>query len=153
MNNRITIVLTGLWLAGFLSVANAQDWLTAPSYFSHDPETGERTSQFAETPEVLFHEHPSYMKSGYHHRRSSIRVGDGTDQFHVVEEWGRPVRPYGEWERPFRPYSVPYHLWGEPYRGLGPITSPFPPMFPPAFPQPFQQPFQQPFPQPFQQPF
>jgi len=93
----------------------------APSYFSHDPKSGKRIDQFAEPDPAFVYENPTYMKSGYRHQRSTIRTpGGGFDQFHVVEEWGRPVRPYGEWQRPFRPYSVPYQLWGEPYGGLGP---------------------------------
>lgn len=123
-------------LFGLLSVAlglvvadpaMANDWLLAPSYYSHDPQTGQRAVQYSQPQPAFVYENPTYMKSGYHHRRSTIRTGDGSlDQLHVVEEWGRPVRPYGEWERPFRPYSVPYQLWGPPYGGLGPIYQNFP---------------------------
>jgi len=115
--------------------ASANDWLLAPSYYSHDPQDGERTAQYARPEPAFVYENPTYLKSGYHHRRSTIRTGDGSlDQFHVVEEWGRPVRPYGEWERPFRPYSVPYQLWGPPYGGLGPIYQNYP--YPGPYPGP-----------------
>ena len=139
------VILCGcLLLAGCVPAELlANDWLLAPSYYSHDPETGQRTSQFIKPDPAFVYENPSYLKSGYHHRRSTIRMPDGSlDQFHVVEEWGRPVRPYGEWERPFRPYSVPYQLWGEPYGGLGPFYQnfgPWPGGFPHHGPRPHHQ--------------
>lgn len=109
------------------SVGEANDWTLAPSKYSHNPETGQRVSQYAQPQPAFVYENPTYMKSGYHHRRATLRNADGSlDQLHIVEEWGRPVRPYGEWERPFRPYSVPYQLWGPPYGGLGPIYQNFP---------------------------
>jgi hypothetical protein len=49
---------------------------------------------------------------------------------HVVEEYGRAIRPYGEWRYPYRPYSVPYQLWGPPFAGLG--YYPFGPFGPPS---------------------
>ncbi|WDI42623.1 hypothetical protein [Bremerella sp. P1] len=126
-------------IAVFANVATANDWLLAPSYYSHDPQTGERAAQYSRPQPAYVYENPTYLKSGYHHRRSTIRTGDGSlDQLHVVEEWGRPVRPYGEWERPFRPYSVPYQLWGPPYGGLGPIYQNFPYQYP--FPTPLPGP-------------
>ena len=90
--------------------AFAADWITAPSRFTHDPQTGQRVTQFAPTPPV-FHD-PSPFRSGFRHTRSSLQVGDSIDQYHSVDEFGRPVRPYGEWRFPFRPFSVPSHLWG-----------------------------------------
>ncbi len=128
------VILIGLLTTGGFSggltpaAAEGSDWLLAPSYYSHDPETGKRTTQYAPAQPAYIFQNPSYQKSGYRHRRSTIRNSEGGfDQFHVVEEWGRPVRPYGEWERPFRPYSVPYHLWGEPFGGLGPFYQNFGP--------------------------
>ena len=59
-------------------------------------------------------------RSGYRHYRSTIQAGGSADNLHIVEEWGRPVRPYGEWRFPYRPYSVPYSQWGQPFGGLGP---------------------------------
>lgn len=127
---RKVILLGLLSLTASLVAANpatANDWLLAPSFYSHDPQTGQRAVQYSQPQPAYVYENPSYLKSGYHHRRSTIRTGDGSlDQLHIVEEWGRPVRPYGEWERPFRPYSVPYQLWGQPYGGLGPIYQNFP---------------------------
>jgi hypothetical protein len=57
------------------------------------------------------------VQSGYWHTRSSIQAGGSADHLHVVEEWGRPVRPYGEWRFPYRPFSVPYPLWGPQFFG------------------------------------
>jgi len=137
----IAIFLASALVLGQTAVGN--DWLLAPSYYSHDPQSGERTSQFAEAEPAFIYEDPSYLKSGYRQRRSTIRSRDGSfDHFHIVEEWGRPVRPYGEWQRPYRPYSVPYDQWGPPFRGLGPNfynfanPTPFPPGVPGGRPRP-----------------
>lgn len=110
-------------LALFLCLASSArggDWITAPSYFTHDLATGERLAQFAPLPAVYVVQRDDYQQSGYRHTHSSLRVGGNSDQTHIIEEWGRPVRPYGEWERPFRPYSVPYDLWG-PQPIYGPV--------------------------------
>ena len=99
--------------------ALADDWITSPSYFTHDPQTGERVRQYSPIGPFYVNPRADFLTSGYHHTRSSIRVGGSADNLHVVEEWGRPVRPYGEWQFPFRPYSVPYDLWGPPWYGFG----------------------------------
>jgi len=100
--------------------AQAGDWNAAPSYFTHNPETGERTHQYAAAPAVYSTTSPSFVRSGYRHFRSSIQVGNSADHFHRVEEFGAPVRPYGEWRFPYRPYSVPYGAWGpQPVVGFG----------------------------------
>jgi hypothetical protein len=112
-----------LWAANFTFAA---DWILAPSTFTHDPQTGARVSQFAQVPPVYVQTRPDYIKSGYRHNRSSIYAGDGSDNQHIVEQWGRPVRPYGEWLYPYRPYSVPYQYWGAPYAGLGYPYAPAP---------------------------
>ncbi len=59
-----------------------------------------------------------------------MQVGQSADHMHVVEEWGRPVRPYGEWRFPYRPYSVPYQLWGAPFAGLNQMPWGWGPTFP-----------------------
>jgi hypothetical protein len=110
------------------AIAVAGDWITAPSYYTHDPQTGGRVRQYSPIGPFYIHPRADYQQSGYRHTRSSIRVGGSADDLHVVEEWGRPVRPYGEWQFPFRPYSVPYQLWGPPWYGygwsLGPLADP-----------------------------
>jgi hypothetical protein len=116
---RATSFVVALALASFAPSARGADWILAPSTFTHDPQTGQRVTQFAPIEPVFVETAPDYRKSGYRHNRSSIYSGDGADHHHIVEEWGRPVRPYGEWLFPYRPYSVPYHLWGAPYAGLG----------------------------------
>lgn len=108
-----------LAIAAAAGQASAADWLLAPSTYTHSPETGERVAQYARVPPVYVQTRPDYLKSGYRHNRSSIYSGDGADNQHIVEQWGRPVRPYGEWLHPYRPYSVPYQLWGAPFAGLG----------------------------------
>lgn len=93
------------------SLAGA-DWITAPSYYTHDPQTGKRVQQYAPIGPFFAPGQPNFVRSGFRHSRSSIQVGTSADHYHVTEEWGRPVRPYGEWRFPYRPYSVPYDLWG-----------------------------------------
>lgn len=100
------------------SLASAADWLTAPSYYSHDPQTGERVTQYAQNAAVYRIERPDFQQSGFRYTRSSLQMGRSIDHLAITEEWGNPVRPYGEWRYPFRPYSVPYPYWGAPYAGL-----------------------------------
>ncbi len=97
----------------------AADWLTAPSYYTHDPMSGERVTQYAEIGPYYYYHRPDYQRSGYRHYRSTIQTGNSADNMHIVEEFGRPIRPYEEWRFPYRPYSVPYNAWGPPFGGLG----------------------------------
>lgn len=109
-----------LFWVGFLSTAiNAQasDWITAPSYYTHDPQTSERVRQYTPIGPYYVYSQGDYQRSGYRHTRSSLQVGRSADHLHIVEQFGQPVRPYGEWRHPYRPYSVPYHLWGPPFAG------------------------------------
>lgn len=94
------------------------DWITAPSFFTHDPITGVRTNQYASPPPAIVPQAVDFRSSGYTHLRSSIQVGQSADHYHRVEKWGPPVQPYGEWRFPYRPYSVPYDQWGAPWAGF-----------------------------------
>jgi hypothetical protein len=116
MNYR-TLILVGTIALALVSTLFANDWITAPSYYTHDPQTGERVRQYTPIGPFYTYAQSDYRKSGYRHTRSSLQVGQSADHLHVVEEWGDPVRPYGEWRFPYRPYSVPYPLWGPPYAG------------------------------------
>jgi hypothetical protein len=137
---RATIIAAAFALSA--APAAAADWILAPSTYTHDPQTGARVSQYAPVPPVYVQTRGDYLKSGYRHNRSSILSGDGADNQHIVEQWGRPVRPYGEWLYPYRPYSVPYQYWGAPYAGLGfPYV---PPYLPRAWPGPNAAPPQPP---------
>ena len=89
-----------------------------PSTYTHDPASGSRVSQFAPTPKPESNQVSDFRTSGYTHTRSSLNFGASADNYHRVESWGDPVRPYGEWRFPFRPYSTPYANWGAPYAGL-----------------------------------
>jgi len=111
-----SLIIAALLVLAVAAELYATDWILAPSTFTHDPQTGERISQFAPLPPVYMRaERPDYVESGYRHRQSVIRDPRGSaDRLHITEEWGRPVRPYGEWRFPYRPYSVPYPLWGPP---------------------------------------
>jgi hypothetical protein len=112
------LVLFGA-MAGFGFPALAVDWITAPGAYTHHPYTHERISQFAPGEAAYAPAPLDYETSGYRHMRSTLGVGPGADHLHVVERWGRPVRPYGEWQYPFRPYSTPYPLWGRPAPFVG----------------------------------
>jgi hypothetical protein len=104
-----------LIVAGLAMSVRAGDWVTAPSYFTHDPYSGERVQQYSPIGPFYTYPRADFQRSGFHHTRSSIQVNGASDNYFVVEEWGREVRPYGEWQFPYRPYSVPYPLWGPPY--------------------------------------
>lgn len=106
--------------------ADAADWITAPSTYTHDPNTAERVTQYSPIGPFYYYPRPDYMKSGYRHLRSTIDLGNSSDNLHIVEEWGRPVRPYDEWRFPYRPFSVPYDAWGPPFGGLGGGNGMFP---------------------------
>ena len=127
-----TIVL--LLTAG---VVRSEDWITAPSYFTHD-QTGQRVQQFTPIGPFYYNDQGNYVRSGYRHTRSSMQFGGSVDHYHSVEEWGRPIQPYDEWRFPTRPYAVPYSQWGPPFAGLGGGFGGFP-FFPIPF-QPFVQP-------------
>ena len=96
----------------------AADWLTLPGSFSHDPVSGRRVEQYAVVHAPAVPIDGTFRSSGYTHTRSTLAYGQSADNYHRVEAWGEPVRPYGEWRFPFRPYSAPYPAWGPPYGGL-----------------------------------
>lgn len=125
--NRYLILAVAMLGADPCSTSRAADWIFMPSYYSHDPETGQRVTQYEPAQPALVQVAANYVRSGYRHTRSRIEVGGSADYLHMTEEWGRPVRPYGEWQRPFRPYSVPYDLWGPAYGPWGPAYGPWGP--------------------------
>ena len=119
MNRHVLLLTLTLGILAY-STANATDWILATSYYSHDPQTGRRVTQYAPTARVFVEVRADYVRSGYRHTESRIQVGGSADRLHMTEEWGRPVRPYGEWQFPYRPYAVPYDFWGPPYGGSVP---------------------------------
>lgn len=128
MNIRLMLLVCLAAISGNVVVeSQAGDWITAPSYYTHDFQ-GNRVQQYTPIGPFYIYPDPSYQRSGYRHTRSSLQSPLGIDHYHVVEEWGRPVRPYDEWRFPYRPYSVPYSQWGPPYAGLnqGWMYPPFP---------------------------
>lgn len=97
--------------------ASGGDWLTHPSTFTHAP-SGVRVSQFAPVDAPPLNDQSQLVTGGYTNYRSTIQYAQTADNYHRVNQWGAPVRPYGEWNYPFRPYSVPYAAWGPPFAGL-----------------------------------
>jgi len=114
-----TLILTTLVLCFVSVMAEAGEWITAPSFYTHNPATGKRVNQYEPIGPFYLTQSSNYLRSGFRHTRSSLRVGDSADNLFIVEEWGRPVRPFGEWQFPYRPYAVPYSQWGPPYAGFG----------------------------------
>ncbi len=99
------------------TIVQANDWLTLPSTYSHDAR-GVRVTQYAPIEAPTIAAVSNFQTSGYTHTRSSLNYGQSADNYHRVEEWGAPVRPYGEWRFPYRPFSTPYPNWGPPFAGL-----------------------------------
>lgn len=122
MRPLIAFALLVLWSAPALAI----DWLTAPSYYTHDPINAERVAQYSPIGPFYYYQRPDFSRSGYRHYRSSIQAGGSADNLHIVEEWGRPVVPYEAWRSPYRPYGVPYDLWGPPANPYGGFFGPGP---------------------------
>ncbi len=114
----VSLVLLGA------TAALGADWIFAPSRYSHDPATGERVVQYEAPPPARIPNDPTYVESGYRHRRSGLQVGGSYDYQHIVETWGEGelIRPYGEWLYPYRAGATPFGPWGNPQ---GPWTLPF----------------------------
>ena len=87
------------------------DWTTMASTYTHNQD-GNRVDQYALAVEPQSMERPDYVRSGYRSTRSSLQAGFSADHYHLTEQWGQPVQPYGQWRYPFRPFSVPYGQWG-----------------------------------------
>jgi hypothetical protein len=100
---------------GGLRAARADDWIFLPSYYTHDPATGQRVAQFAPVVTPCVEIDPTYQRSGYVHNESTLQVGDSAVHTHIVETWGQGtnIRPYDEWLYPYRPGATPYNPgWG-----------------------------------------
>jgi hypothetical protein len=93
------------------SAGQAGDWMTWPSTYTHDCH-GVKVDQYAMPVQPVGPNREGYERSGYRHFRSTLQVGQSADNYHVVEQFGRPVEPYENWRFPFRPYGVPYDAWG-----------------------------------------
>jgi len=113
------LALSFMLLLGLVLWPNVgfSDWLTLPANYSH-ADNGQRVAQYAPVQAPAIPHAPPIRTSGYTHFRSTLAYGQSADNYHRVEQWGDPVRPYGEWRFPFRPYSTPYANWGAPYAGL-----------------------------------
>lgn len=99
--------------------ASAADWITAPSYYTHERMTGQRVAQYSQIGPYYYYQRADFTRSGYRNFRSTIQAGGSADNLHIVEEWGKPVIPYEQWRFPYRPYGSPYPAWGPPFGGLG----------------------------------
>jgi len=120
---RHTLIETALAICA-VSLFCGSDWGFRPSYYTHDPATGQRVSQYAQPAPSYGLAASNYQQSGYRHNTTSIRGPNGSDHMHIVETWGdgANIRPYGEWLYPYRAGATPYGPWGNPQ---GPWTLPF----------------------------
>jgi hypothetical protein len=102
-------LLAAIVLAG-AAAAHAESWVFRPSYFSHDPVSGQRVAQFAQPAPSYIRTGENYLQSGYSHNTITIGSGNNAQHLHVVETWGQgdKIRPYGEWLYPYRPGATPY---------------------------------------------
>jgi hypothetical protein len=106
-----SIGMAAVWL--MLPLAYPSDWMTWPSSYTHDPH-GRRVDQYAAPVDPVGPSRSDLVRSGFRHYRSTLQAGQSMDNYHVTEEWGRPVMPYEQWRFPFRPFGVPYDAWGPP---------------------------------------
>lgn len=119
--NKFFAVMPAFLLLSCTALASAGDWITAPSYYTHDPTSGERVTQYSPIGPFYTYPESSFVRSGYRNTRSSLQVGTSADHYHTTEKWGAPVQPYGEWQFPYRPHSVPYDAWGPQLYGGFPL--------------------------------
>ncbi len=96
----------------FSNVAFADDWMTWPSSYTHEPVRGQRVDQYAQPVQPIAQRDPTFQRSGYRNYRSTLQGANSADNMHIVEQWGAPVVPYEQWRFPFRPYGTPYNAWG-----------------------------------------
>ncbi|MEO8498925.1 MAG: hypothetical protein ABI614_28005 [Planctomycetota bacterium] len=116
---KLLAMLPALLLLSCTGLTAAGDWITAPSTYTHDPNSSERVTQYSPIGPFYTYPQSSFTRGGYRNSRSSLQVGTSADHYHTTEQWGAPVQPYGEWQFPYRPYSVPYGAWGpQPYGGF-----------------------------------
>lgn len=87
------------------------DWTTMAATYTHDQD-GQRVDQYAMTVDPQSMERPDFVRSGSRSTRSTLQAGLSADHYHVTEQWGQPIQPYGEWRYPNRPFSVPYGQGG-----------------------------------------
>jgi hypothetical protein len=118
-SNYLLIAAIAVCAGAIDAPARAAEWITAPSYYTHDSTTAERVNQYSQIGPFYYHQRGDFMQSGYRHNRSTFQFGGSADNLHIVEEWGNPIQPYEQWRFPYRPFGSPYQAWGPPYGGLG----------------------------------
>jgi hypothetical protein len=120
------LMLAAFFTALIASTAAAAktQWAFKPSYYTHDPDDGQRVAQYS-PGEKAYAEIDNFRRSGYRQQRIRLQSpGGSADNIHMVETWGEGefIRPYGEWLYPYRAGATPYGPWGNPQ---GPWTMPF----------------------------
>ena len=115
--NKLLIPMIACLMLCRAGLVSASDWITAPSYYTHDPTSGERVTQYSPIGPFYTYSQRNFVRSGFRHTRSSLQVGTSADHYTTTERWGQPIQPYGEWRHPYRPYSVPYDQWGPQFYG------------------------------------
>ena len=127
MNTRLTIMFVAGALSSLSSPALAQTGIFAQSNYTHDPNTGFRTPQYAPNAPSIAPPGINYQVSGYRFLQSNIRgAGGGIDRQIFVEQWGngqglrdaQAERDFQAFQQPFygrtpdgRSYSLPGYGW------------------------------------------
>src|SRR5262245_52383456 len=91
MQSRLPLYFAAAILAALSALAtraSAADWLTAPSTYTHDPTTAQRVTQYTPIGPYYYYARPDYLKSGYRNLRSTIDLGNSSDNLVITEEWG-----------------------------------------------------------------
>ena len=83
-----TVFPTFIAVAFSLAFADAADWATSPSYYTHDLSNGQRIAQYQPIGPFYYFTRPDYLKSGYRQYRSTVDLGNSSDNMHIVEQWG-----------------------------------------------------------------
>lgn len=116
MRNSIRLAVTLLLVLAFIFIVASQtfadEWMTWPSTYTHEPVQGQRVDQYAKPVQPTAPVRTDFQRSGYRSYRSTLQAGQSSDNLHIVEQWGRDVLPYEQWRFPYRPYAVPYDQWG-----------------------------------------
>ena len=63
-------------------VASATDWVTAPSFFTHDPMSGQRVRQSSPIGPFYIHRRGDYRRSGFRRSRRGAPLPTGPGRSH-----------------------------------------------------------------------
>ena len=97
----LAIVMT---LTAANSFAVEGDWVFAPGDYTHDPDTGQRVTQFAPDAVAYYPFGRNYQRSGFRYNNSTLRIGNAVNRYTTVETWGNGAVALGA-TLLFQPYD------------------------------------------------